>query len=332
MSPWLDLCRAAVAAVKTVLAEMPTREERERPVGRGKGGDVTAAIDEAAERAGLLVQQAELNEAGARHEEAVARVEEARAAYEALGDGTRALQAAALLGRIEMKRGRMREAAVLLEESLARLDPAEDPGLFARLAAEYARIHMLADQVAEGAAWAERALEAAGPARLIEVIAEAMDTRGVCLQGLDRLDEGIALILASVELAAAHRPSNAELRARFDLGGRLVVEWPRAAIYIISAGVDGAQRAWPRTRARRLARVPPPGGGTPRGPQGPHHPRGRGGGPSPRRAALRTKSVCRTPPPGRSARLQATEPGHLAKGDCSDRRGDQVNSHFRAQR
>ncbi len=50
MSPWLDLCRAAVADVKTVLAEMPTREERERPVGLGEGGDITAALDEAAER------------------------------------------------------------------------------------------------------------------------------------------------------------------------------------------------------------------------------------------------------------------------------------------
>jgi myo-inositol-1(or 4)-monophosphatase len=52
-TPWLDLCRAAVADVKTVLAEMPTREERERPVGQGKGGDITAALDEAAERAVL---------------------------------------------------------------------------------------------------------------------------------------------------------------------------------------------------------------------------------------------------------------------------------------
>ncbi|HUK44283.1 MAG TPA: inositol monophosphatase family protein [Gaiellaceae bacterium] len=50
MSPWLELCRAAVADVKTVLREMPSREERERPVGEGKGGDITAALDEAAER------------------------------------------------------------------------------------------------------------------------------------------------------------------------------------------------------------------------------------------------------------------------------------------
>ena len=53
MSPWLELCRSAVRDVKLVLAAMPTREERERPVGEGKGGDITAALDEAAENAVL---------------------------------------------------------------------------------------------------------------------------------------------------------------------------------------------------------------------------------------------------------------------------------------
>jgi myo-inositol-1(or 4)-monophosphatase len=53
VSPWLDLCRAAAADVKAVLAAMPTRAERERPVGQGEGGDITAALDEAAEQAVL---------------------------------------------------------------------------------------------------------------------------------------------------------------------------------------------------------------------------------------------------------------------------------------
>jgi myo-inositol-1(or 4)-monophosphatase len=53
LSPWLELCRSAVRDVKVVLAAMPTREERERPVGQGKGGDITAALDEAAENAVL---------------------------------------------------------------------------------------------------------------------------------------------------------------------------------------------------------------------------------------------------------------------------------------
>src|SRR5205823_13638955 len=53
VSPWLELCRAAAADVKAVLAAMPTREERERVVGRGEGGDDTGALDEAAETATL---------------------------------------------------------------------------------------------------------------------------------------------------------------------------------------------------------------------------------------------------------------------------------------
>ena len=50
---WLDRCRAAVADVKAVLAEMPDRDTRERPIRQGMGGDVTAALDEAAEQATL---------------------------------------------------------------------------------------------------------------------------------------------------------------------------------------------------------------------------------------------------------------------------------------
>ncbi len=53
MNPWLARARAAVADVKAVLAEMPTRAERARPVGRGAGGDITIALDAAAERAVL---------------------------------------------------------------------------------------------------------------------------------------------------------------------------------------------------------------------------------------------------------------------------------------
>jgi myo-inositol-1(or 4)-monophosphatase len=53
MSPWLERCRAAVADVKTVLAAMPTHAERARPVGRGAGGDMTGALDKAAEEAVL---------------------------------------------------------------------------------------------------------------------------------------------------------------------------------------------------------------------------------------------------------------------------------------
>jgi myo-inositol-1(or 4)-monophosphatase len=51
VTDWLATCRAAVADVRVVLDELPTREERERVVGNGMGGDETTAIDAAAERA-----------------------------------------------------------------------------------------------------------------------------------------------------------------------------------------------------------------------------------------------------------------------------------------
>ena len=51
MTPWLELCRAAVGDLREVFAAMPTRIEREPVVGDGAGGDETTAVDAAAEDA-----------------------------------------------------------------------------------------------------------------------------------------------------------------------------------------------------------------------------------------------------------------------------------------
>jgi myo-inositol-1(or 4)-monophosphatase len=53
LTDWLALCREAVVDVRSVLAELPTRADREPVVGAGEGGDDTTAIDHAAERAVL---------------------------------------------------------------------------------------------------------------------------------------------------------------------------------------------------------------------------------------------------------------------------------------
>ena len=50
MTDWLSLCRAAAEDVRGVLAQMPTRAEREPVVGAGVGGDDTTAVDAAVER------------------------------------------------------------------------------------------------------------------------------------------------------------------------------------------------------------------------------------------------------------------------------------------
>jgi len=49
--PWVDVCRAAAGDIERVLAELPTRVEREPVLQVGVGGDETTAIDAAAEAA-----------------------------------------------------------------------------------------------------------------------------------------------------------------------------------------------------------------------------------------------------------------------------------------
>jgi len=51
VTDWLEVCRASVEDVRGVLAELPTRAEREPVVGQGLGGDETTAVDHAAEKA-----------------------------------------------------------------------------------------------------------------------------------------------------------------------------------------------------------------------------------------------------------------------------------------
>jgi myo-inositol-1(or 4)-monophosphatase len=50
VTDWLQLCRGCVADIRDVLADLPTRHEREPVLRTGEGGDDTTAIDAAAEQ------------------------------------------------------------------------------------------------------------------------------------------------------------------------------------------------------------------------------------------------------------------------------------------
>jgi myo-inositol-1(or 4)-monophosphatase len=51
VTDWLEICRGCAGDIRRVLAELPTRLEREPVLRRGEGGDDTTAIDHAAEEA-----------------------------------------------------------------------------------------------------------------------------------------------------------------------------------------------------------------------------------------------------------------------------------------
>jgi myo-inositol-1(or 4)-monophosphatase len=63
VTPWLELCRAAAADIRSVLDELPTRGEREPVLAAGVGGDDTTAIDKAAEDA-VVVRLEQLHRDG----------------------------------------------------------------------------------------------------------------------------------------------------------------------------------------------------------------------------------------------------------------------------
>ena len=63
MTPWLEVCRSAVADIRQVLEDLPSRVEREPVLATGVGGDDTTAIDAAAEQA-VVTRLEELHRQG----------------------------------------------------------------------------------------------------------------------------------------------------------------------------------------------------------------------------------------------------------------------------
>jgi myo-inositol-1(or 4)-monophosphatase len=61
VTPWLEACRASVGDIRGVLADLPSRVEREPVAKVGEGGDDTTAIDAAAE-AVVIARLAQVDE------------------------------------------------------------------------------------------------------------------------------------------------------------------------------------------------------------------------------------------------------------------------------
>ena len=208
--------------------------------------DLASALeltDDRGERAAILERLAQVAEIGSSHQEAVSWVKESREAYEAVGDREGVARATARLGGLELKAGRNVEARALLLASYEQLAEGDDPRIVAELAAQIGRLEMLDDRGREALAWTDRALEAAAKANLPAVIAEAMNTRGTALANLSRIIEGTALIRGAVRIAEDRGLTAAELRARYNLGGRLYGDDPKSSLREIEAGLDVAVRA-----------------------------------------------------------------------------------------
>jgi tetratricopeptide (TPR) repeat protein len=101
---------------------------------------------------------------------------------------------------------------------------------------------MLQDDYESALEWIERALPAAGRAGDVEVVAEALTTKGPVVGHLRRSAEAVALLHGALALAESHGLYATRFRATYNLAGRLYEDDPAAAFRVLKDGLDLARR------------------------------------------------------------------------------------------
>ncbi len=195
------------------------------------------------ERAALLERAGLAGSAAGLHEEAERLLAEAIDLLRAAGDRSGAARATAELGDAMFGRYRVDAALALVEPASAEFsDLGDDPGL-ATLLGQLARFQMLR-QVDFGAsiANADRTLAIAERLDRVDLVADALITRGVSLVSVGRAYEGIGCLETGLRLAQQHGLLATEIRARINMGGPLTDRDPRAAFEISRVGLEQVRR------------------------------------------------------------------------------------------
>ena len=118
----------------------------------------------------------------------------------------------------------------------------DDPGL-ATLLGQVSRFQMLRQvDFAAAIASADRALAIAERLDRVDLVADAIVTRGVALVSIGRAYEGIGCLEAGLRLSQQHGLLATEIRARINMGGPLTDRDPRAAFETSRVGLEQARR------------------------------------------------------------------------------------------
>jgi class 3 adenylate cyclase/tetratricopeptide (TPR) repeat protein len=143
-----------------------------------------------------------------------------------------------------MMSGIIDEASGLLDEAVARAtDHGVSTGAIATLHAERARVGGFSADGATAIAEADRALELAAEAGRVDIVANALITRGWGLLYVDRAHEAIALTRGALELAVKYGATDAEFRARNNLGAFLLWSDPAEVLELMRDGMEKSLRA-----------------------------------------------------------------------------------------
>ncbi len=205
--------------------------------------DALEVTTEPVDRAILLEHAGQAASAAAFHEESERLLADAIELLRAAGDRSGAARVTGALADAMFGRYRL-DAALAVVETADRefADLGEDPG-YASLLGQLARFQMLRQvDFAAALATADRALAIAERLDRVDLVADALVTRGVALTSLGRAYEGIGCLESGLRLAERHGLLAIEIRARTNMGGPLTERDPKAAFEVSRAGLELARR------------------------------------------------------------------------------------------
>ena len=188
------------------------------------------------EQADLLERAGEIASSAARHDEADALLLRATELNAERGDRKATARSTAALARARLSARRTADVVVMLEgaaDEFADLGP--DPALVA-IHSQLARAYNLTGDNRRAVPMAERALETAEHAGLLEILADTLVTKGTALGGLGRTLEGIGVIEIGERLARSAGLFSTLLRG---LNNRSVVQAEVDPTATVEAQVEG---------------------------------------------------------------------------------------------
>jgi class 3 adenylate cyclase/tetratricopeptide (TPR) repeat protein len=174
-----------------------------------------------AEQAALHLRATESSEFALDVEGAIGHAEAAVKLYRSLGDVRAVLIASTWLGRHHTSFKLERHAITILEQAVAEGKAVEDSAEFAAVLAELSRVYMMTARSEDAVATADRALELAGPHRLVRPVVEALINKGTALQTIGRMTEAEAVLRGAIAVADRVGLTTSSLRARNNLLGIL---------------------------------------------------------------------------------------------------------------
>ena len=204
-------------------------------------GQAEAVTPDPADRAVLWERMAEAARSTGSYDIAVGRLEQAIEWYVRQGNTEPAARLTGRLCEILIRDGKV-DAAIRRLKSV--LDTELPPRETARLSAVLGRAYMLHGERTSALELIERALPIAGEAGDVEVVVEALASKGALLDS--RPHEAQAILYGAVAVANSHGLANTRARAAYNLAGVLYSDDPGSAFRVLREDLEIAHRTGQR--------------------------------------------------------------------------------------